>query len=379
MIANKMEVMKIITLPICVGILTLLSLSFATAQTFSFSTGFDSTADLTAFNFFNQNAVLGVDPDVGVEGESGAIFTAVAPTGTVEDQRVLLTLPQTFDGATTIAASTSVLFSGADLLTSAVEGEESKSKLKLQLGFALGTTIPQKDDKGTLKDEPQKLFETNGGVMAEVELKYEQKYKDGIFDKQKLEIKMKGTTFDSGVKTENFFAGGEKEAKSGLELKGKDGDSYLPAEDLALLSGFSLDNFYELRLDLVFRENILVAENDVPVFDLTFGLFDRGVSGVAEPEQVFTLSGDPFFGTSDNLTLFGIPGLNGVALTEFTSDPTIHHAWLIEGEKGQLATELYFDNLEFSFTSIPEPGTAWLVGMGILVLTSRRRVRGREW
>jgi hypothetical protein len=307
--------LKIATL----AILTLIpNVGFAQTVVISFDSASDYSSNFNSTN--NPNAGLLHSGTSGTGGSGGMVLTGTSANA--EKSISSIYTGTNWTTATINTLSISLLVNAANYVDSS--GFLTNQKDKLKLGFGLR-------DSNTQPIAPKDLFKKDGGsqgAFVDFELKFEQKSGKG------LEFKSEGK-FVNGI-------GGETKT-SKLELK--------PASAFPGPYTYAQD-WFKLNLDLV---------------SVGGGLFD-----VAYTVENWGLNGTAFQSTIFNETLTNV---------DFSSSPTLYAAFFTELEKdtkvGLPNLNAYFDEFSYSFTVIPEPSSAALLGLALGAFVFYRRILRR--
>jgi hypothetical protein len=307
--------LKIETLAILTFIPTV---GFAQTVVISFDSASDYSSNFNSFN--NPDAGLLHSGTSGTGGSGGMVLTATSAI--VEKSISSIYTGASWATAAINTLSISLMVNAANYVDSS--GFLTNQKDGLKIGFGLrGSNIQP--------TQPKNLFNKNGGSQGAVlvfDLKFEHKSGKG------LEFKSEGN-FVNGI------GGGTK--TSTLEFK--------PASAFPGPYTFAED-WFKLGLGLVSVGG--------GFFDVTYTVENWGLNGTAFQSTIF------------NETLTNV---------DFSSSPTLYAAFFTELEKdtkvGTANLNAYFDQFSYSFTAIPEPSSAMLLGLALGAFVFYRRILRR--
>jgi hypothetical protein len=305
-----------------IAILATLTLipTVGSAQTVVIS--FDSATDYSSnFNSFNNpDAGLLHSATSGTGGSGGMVLTGTSAFA--EKAISSIYTGASWTTATINTLSISLLVNAANYVNSSGFAAGRKDKLRVGLGLR---------DSNTQPTAPKDLFKKDGGskgALVDFDLKFEH-------------LSSKGLEFKSEGKFVDGIGGETKTSK--LELKPATAypGNYTYAQD-----------WFKLNLDLVSVGGGL--------FDVTYTVENWGLNGTAFQSTIF------------NETLTNV---------DFSSSPTLYAAFFTELEKdtkvGTANLNAYFDQFSYSFTAIPEPSSAVLLGLALGAFVFYRRILRR--
>jgi hypothetical protein len=283
-----------------------------------YSKNFNSSFDPAAVN---PAAGLLHSPTSGTGGSGGMVLTGSNSTNADKAISSIYTGAY-WTTATINTLSISLMVNAANYVNSSGFATNQKDKLKVGLGLR---------DNNTQPTAPKDLFKKDGGsqgAVVDFDLKFEHKSGKG------LEFKSEGKFVD-GI-------GGETKT-SKLELK--------PATAHPGPYNYAND-WFKLNLEL-----IAVGGG---IFNVTYTVENWGPNGTAFQSIIF------------NQTLTNV---------DFSSSPTLYAAFFTELEKdtkvGTANLNAYFDQFSYSFTAIPEPSSAVLLGLALGAFVFYRRILRR--
>jgi hypothetical protein len=306
-------------------IATLAMLTFiptvGSAQTvvINFNSATDYSSNFNSSN--NPDAGLLHSATSGTGGSGGMVLTG---TSSIAEKAISSIYTGTsWTTATINTLSISLMVNAANYVDSSGFATNQKDKLKVGLGLR---------DNNTQPTAPKDLFKKDGGsqgAVVDFDLKFEHKSGKG------LEFKSEGKFVD-GI-------GGETKT-SKLELK--------PATAHPGPYNYAND-WFKLNLEL-----IAVGGG---IFNVTYTVENWGPNGTAFQSIIF------------NQTLTNV---------DFSSSPTLYAAFFTELEKetkvaGTANLNAYFDEFSYSFTAIPEPSSAVLLGLALGAFVFYRRILRR--
>jgi hypothetical protein len=287
----------------------------------NFNSATDYSSNFNSFN--NPDAGLLHSATSGTGGSGGMVLTGTSAFA--EKAISSIYTGASWTTATINSLSISLMVNAANYVHSSGFATNQKDKLKVGLGLR---------DSNIQPIAPKDLFKKDGGSQGAVldfDLKFEHKSGKG------LEFKSEGK-FVNGI-------GGETKTST-LELK--------PASAFPGPYTYAQD-WFKLKLDLVSVEGGL--------FNVTYTVENWGTDGTAHQSQ------NPIF----KQTLENV---------DFSSSPTLYAAFFTELEKetkvaGTANLYAYFDEFSYSFTAIPEPSSAVLLGLALGAFVFYRRILRR--
>jgi hypothetical protein len=306
-----------------IAILATLTLipTVGSAQTvvISFNSASDYSSNFDSFS--NPDAGLLHSATSGTGGSGGMVLTGTSAFA--EKAISSIYTGASWTTATINTLSISLMVNAANYVDSSGFATNQKDKLKVGLGLR---------DSNSQPSAPKDLFTKNigapKGAFVDFDLKFEH-------------LSIKGLEFKSEGK---FVNGTGVETKtSKLELK--------PATAHPGPYNYAND-WFKLNLEL-----IAVGGG---IFNVTYTVENWGPNGTAFQSIIF------------NQTLTNV---------DFSSSPTLYAAFFTELEKdtkvGTANLNAYFDQFSYSFTAIPEPSSAVLLGLALGAFVFYRRILRR--
>jgi hypothetical protein len=304
---------------------TIISFDSASDYSKNFNSSFDPAA-------VNPAAGLLHSPTSGTGGSGGMVLTG---TSAIADKAISsIYTGASWKTATIKTLSISLMVNAANYVNSSGFALGRKDKLKVGLGLR---------DSNSQPSAPKDLFTKNvdapKGAFVDFDLKFEHK------SKIEYGVETKGLEFKSVGKFVNG-SGNETITDNKVELKPANAFSgtnsrYSYAED-----------WFKLNLDLV-----SVGDG---LFDVTYTVENWGLDGTAFQSTIFKDT------------------LNKV---DFSSSSTLYAAFFTELEKdtkvGTANLNAYFDQFSYTFTAIPEPSSAVLLGLALGAFVFYRRILRR--